>query len=100
MDLTNLAALSTLIGLAFDLSGAFLLTAEAIGLDRIRTWKDLWLDDRDGQTPDSDAHRAQTHGTRGVAGGHPAAPHGGPHVGAPCLAGCHRSGRPLSLSLS
>ena len=48
---------------------------------------------RDGQTPRADADRAQTHGTRGVAGGHPSSPRGRRHVGAPCLAGCHRSGR-------
>ena len=53
--------------------------------------------DRDGQAPGADADRAQTDGTRGVAGGHPAAPHGRPDIGVPCLSGCHRSGRPLPL---
>ena len=34
--------------------------------------------DRDGQAPRADAARAQTHGTRGVAGGHPSSPGGRP----------------------
>ena len=44
---------------------------------------------RDGHTPGADAARAQTHGTRGVAGGHPAAPHGRRARWRPRLAGCH-----------
>jgi hypothetical protein len=40
----NAAAASTLVGLTFELAGAFLLAAEAIGLDRIRAWKEQWLD--------------------------------------------------------
>src|SRR5215471_15030824 len=56
--------------------------------------------DRAGQAPGADTDRTQTHGTRGVAGGHSTAPDGGPHVGAPCLAGCYRSGCPLPLSVS
>src|SRR5262249_11312168 len=55
--------------------------------------------DRDGQVPRADAIRAQTYGTRGVVGGHPSAPGGRADVGAQGLAGCHRSGRALLLSL-
>ena len=39
--------------------------------------------DRDGQAPGADADRAQTHRTRGMVGGHPAAALGRPHVGGP-----------------
>src|SRR5712691_4220250 len=34
--------------------------------------------DRDGQAPGANAPGAQTHGTRGVAGGHPSSPGGRP----------------------
>jgi hypothetical protein len=40
----RVAALSSLIGLCFDLAGAFLLAAEAIGLETIRSWKESVLD--------------------------------------------------------
>jgi hypothetical protein len=35
----------TLIGLFFDIVGAFFLSAEAIGLERIRLWRKLLFDD-------------------------------------------------------
>src|SRR5437867_10729351 len=55
--------------------------------------------DRDGQAPHTDTARAQTHGTRGVVGGHPATALGRPSLGIPRLARCHRSGCPLPLPL-
>ncbi len=39
----NAAALVTLVGLLLDLVGAFLLAVEAIGLERIRSWQDRWV---------------------------------------------------------
>jgi len=53
--------------------------------------------DRDGQAPRSDTGRAQTDGTRGVGGGHPAASLRQPYVRAQGLAGCRRSGQPVPL---
>jgi hypothetical protein len=38
------AIVSSLIGLCFDIVGAFLLAAEAIGTERIRSWKEHSLD--------------------------------------------------------
>ncbi|MFK7831605.1 MAG: hypothetical protein AB8B57_17670 [Congregibacter sp.] len=40
----NTAATSTLIGLALEMAGAFLLATEAIGLDRIQSWREHWLE--------------------------------------------------------
>jgi 3-hydroxyisobutyrate dehydrogenase-like beta-hydroxyacid dehydrogenase len=54
--------------------------------------------DRDGQAPGSDPDRAQTDWIRRMAGGHPTTVLGRLSLGAPRLSGCHRSGRPASLS--
>jgi len=35
---------ATLVGLCFDIAGAFFLSAQAIGLDRIRNWRTEYLD--------------------------------------------------------
>jgi hypothetical protein len=43
-DVKTIAVAATLSGLCFDLLGAFLLAAEAIGLDTIRAWRERLLD--------------------------------------------------------
>lgn len=40
----NTAAISSLIGLVLEMAGAFLLATEAIGLDRIKSWREQWLE--------------------------------------------------------
>src|SRR5216683_334977 len=62
-------------------------------------WRERAGGNRAGHPPRADAARTQTDGTRRVAGGHPTSARGHPHVGAAGLAGCHRSGCSLSLSL-
>ena len=53
---------------------------------------------RDGQTPGADAARAQTHGTRGVAGRHPSSPRGRPDVGGKPR-GCHEQDAATAISI-
>src|SRR5215831_18112664 len=44
--------------------------------------------DRAGQAPGADTDRAQTHGTHGVVGDHPATALGRPYIGTPGLTRC------------